>query len=498
MKTAVIYARFSCNKQREASIEDQLRECNAWCAREGFAVVATYCDYAISGRTDERPEFQRMIKNAGESDIVLVYMLDRFSRSEYDAPYYKRKLREKGVALKSVTEYMPDGPDSILLDKVYEGLAAVESAHISQRTKRGMHGNALKCMHNGVPVYGYAFGDDGRYVVDEEQAAIVREVFSRKQLGESPNSIACDLASRGVMTSRKNPASHTFVQAMLRNEKYTGVYRFGDVKVEGGMPQIISKQEFELANAVKSKKQRLNEVWHDYRLAGRCMCKCCASNVVGVSGTSSSGKVYNYYRCSKKCGVSPIRADELEGEIVDALRTILRDRQLAREVSESFARFISDENDVARAVDAAKKRRNSAQTAIDNLLAAVTKGLDFDQARPLLERHTALKAAAEAEIETYANAPTFDVEDFTDFLMRGTTLDDKTLLDAFVGRVILGEEDITVVLNYTKEKCEPALLTLERVRTEMVWLPVGLTSRTLNLSFDAKSSSILVKLKRAA
>lgn len=100
--TAVIYARFSCSKQREASIDDQLRVCQDWCAREGYAVVAEYCDHAVSGRTDDRPQFQRMIANAGESDVVLVYMMDRFSRDPFDAPIYKlyvfqeRQARELG------------------------------------------------------------------------------------------------------------------------------------------------------------------------------------------------------------------------------------------------------------------------------------------------------------------------------------------------------------------------------------------------------------------
>ena len=92
VKRAVIYARFSCSKQREASIDDQLRVCREWCDREGYEVVREYSDYAMSGRSDDRPQFQEMIANAGESDIVLVYMMDRFSRSEYDAPIYKKEL----------------------------------------------------------------------------------------------------------------------------------------------------------------------------------------------------------------------------------------------------------------------------------------------------------------------------------------------------------------------------------------------------------------------
>ena len=495
MKTAVIYARFSCNKQREASIEDQLRECNAWCAREGFRVVATYCDYAISGRTDDRPEFQRMIKNVGESDIVLVYMLDRFSRSEFDAPYYKRVLRQKGVALKSVTEYMPDGPDSILLDKIYEGLAAVESEHISRRTKRGMHGNALKCMHNGVPVFGYSFGKDGRYVINEDEAAIVREVFARRLGGESPNSIARDLADRGVTTSRGKPAGHTFVNNMLHNEKYIGVYSFGGVKVEGGMPEIINHNDFEAVKHVKAKR-RADEKWNDYAFSGRGMCKCCASNLVGIGGTSQSGKMYYYYRCSKKCGVDPIRADVLEGDIAKVLRELLSDRERTLDIARSFARFVDDEDQVAGALKAATAKRDAAQKAIDNLMAAMAKGLDFDTAKDELERQTRSKAVAEAQIETYTNHVRFDVEDFADFLMRGATLNDRTLLDALVGKVILGQEDITVVLNYTLEKSEPALIRLERVQTELVWLPVGETVRT-DIAYDNDNQCLLFKFPRA-
>ena len=126
-KRAVIYARFSCNRQREASIEDQLRVCREWCAREGYEVAAEYCDRAVSGRTDDRPEFQRMIANAGESEIVLVYMMDRFSRGEYDAPIYKRELATHGVKLVSALEQIPDSPEGIIYEKLLEGLAACES-----------------------------------------------------------------------------------------------------------------------------------------------------------------------------------------------------------------------------------------------------------------------------------------------------------------------------------------------------------------------------------
>lgn len=197
MSRAAIYARFSCSKQREASIEDQLRVCHEWCDAHGYEVVAEYADHAISGRTDERPEFQRMIANAGEAEVCLVYMMDRFSRDVYDAPIYKKKLRDKGCKVVSATEAMPDGPEALLIEKLYEGLAAIESAHTSERVKRGMTGNALKCMGNGVRVFGYSIVN-GVYRENPAEAQIVREIFARHNAGENSNSIARDLARRGI------------------------------------------------------------------------------------------------------------------------------------------------------------------------------------------------------------------------------------------------------------------------------------------------------------
>lgn len=114
MPKAVIYARFSCSKQREASISDQLRVCRQWCMENGWQVVHEYCDAAMSGRTDERPEFQRMISDSSGRGFsaVVVYMMDRFSRDAYDAPIYKKRLRDNGVKVLSATEAIPRWPRS--------------------------------------------------------------------------------------------------------------------------------------------------------------------------------------------------------------------------------------------------------------------------------------------------------------------------------------------------------------------------------------------------
>ena len=92
--TAVIYARYSSDNQREESIEGQIRECTAYAEKNGITIVKHYIDRAISAKTDNRPEFQRIIKDSDKKlfDIVLVWKLDRFARNRYDSARYKTQL----------------------------------------------------------------------------------------------------------------------------------------------------------------------------------------------------------------------------------------------------------------------------------------------------------------------------------------------------------------------------------------------------------------------
>lgn len=103
---AVIYARYSSDNQREESIEGQLRECKAFAEKNDIQIVGTYIDRALSAKTDNRPDFQRMVKDSekGLFDTVIVWKLDRFARNRYDSAHYKALLRKNGVKVISATE----------------------------------------------------------------------------------------------------------------------------------------------------------------------------------------------------------------------------------------------------------------------------------------------------------------------------------------------------------------------------------------------------------
>ena len=120
---AVIYARYSSNSQREESIEGQVRDCTAFAERNGYAVIGTYIDRAISGTTDNRPEFQRMIKDSKRKqfDLVIVWKLDRFARNRYVSAKYKYQLKQNGIRVISANETISDGADGVLMESILEG-----------------------------------------------------------------------------------------------------------------------------------------------------------------------------------------------------------------------------------------------------------------------------------------------------------------------------------------------------------------------------------------
>lgn len=453
VKTAVIYARFSSSKQREASIDDQLRVCGEYCKREGISVVGQYCDYALSGRTDDRPQFQRMIANAGESDFVVVYMLDRFSRDQYDAPIYKKQLKGKGVSVLSAMENIDQSPDGIIMEKLLEALAARESMITGIRAKRGMEGNAQKCLYNGDRCFGYGVDDSKHYIIDEAQAAIVREVFERRLDREPVHAIAKDLAERGITTYTGKPCSPTMIWNMLSNERYVGVYKWGEVRVEGGMPAIVDRQTFDAVQSVRSRKTRVNEKWEDYALSGKAICGQCGRNMVGVSCYNHQKRRYDYYRCGQKCGLKQIRRDVVEGLIVKELREIL----LSEEASEIAAavKIAWDGTDTALARDEALERLRKAQRGIENIVKSVEEGMPFSMVRDRMEQLQEQEQRAKADYELHKHDAEFSVEDFVDFLRFGATLDDATLLAAFVSQVVVHEGVLEVVLSYDTKSTHP-------------------------------------------
>ena len=223
LQDCVIYARYSSHNQRDASIEQQVEECEAYARYNGLRVVKVYADRHLSGTTDQRPQFQQMLKDAahGRWSVVLTWKVDRFARNRYDSATYKYRLKRHGVRVVYAKESIPDGTEGILLESILEGSAEYYSANLAQNVKRGLRFNAEACLSNGRIPYGYCKGPDGHFAVLESEAAIVREIFSRYAAGETKASIVADMKKRGgkvipisVNVSRKDLFKEDFLDVL--------------------------------------------------------------------------------------------------------------------------------------------------------------------------------------------------------------------------------------------------------------------------------------------
>lgn len=302
---AVIYARFSSSKQHEQSIDGQIRYCTEYANRCGYKIVDTYIDRAISGTSDNRPDFQRMIKDAEKRNFqyIIVWKLDRFARNRYDSAIYKAKLKKYGVKVLSATEGIGEGTESIILEAVLESMAEIYSKQLSENVKRGMKESALKANSTGGSIpFGYIL-KEGKLVVDEKNAEAVRLIYKMYANGVSKKEIADILNSKGYRTSTNHKWTINSFARLLKNKKYIGIFMFDDIEVPGGCPAIIEEELFNkvqirCATNKRSPKRINNDV--SYLLKGKLFCGYCGSPMVGDSATSGSGKKHYYYSCAER------------------------------------------------------------------------------------------------------------------------------------------------------------------------------------------------------
>lgn len=173
----VIYARYSCERQTEQSIEGQLVDRRKYAERNGLNVVDTYIDRATTATNDNRASFQKMIKDSKKQlfDVIIVWKLDRFARNRYDSAIYKQRLKTNGVRVMSAMENIDDSPEGALMESVLEGFAEYFSRDLSQKVQRGMRETAKKHKITGVIPFGYTRSSENTYIPDPKNSLAVKK-----------------------------------------------------------------------------------------------------------------------------------------------------------------------------------------------------------------------------------------------------------------------------------------------------------------------------------
>ena len=382
LKTAVIYARYSSENQTEQSIEGQLRVCTDYAKSNNIVIVNTYIDRAMTGTNDNRPAFQQMLKDSsnGNWDYVLVYKFDRFSRNKYETAIHKKTLKDNGVKLKSATEYLPDTPEAIIMESMFEGYAEYYSAELSQKVKRGMNETRLKGNFTGGNLlYGYKIVNK-KVVINEEEAEIVRYIYEQYSYDVAVKDIIKALTEKGVYYKGKEFLRNT-VYNMLKNEKYSGIYRFKNEVFTDMYPRIVPQNIFDrvhkkiVANKYGTKSEKI-----DYLLRHKLKCGYCGSTVTAETGTARSGKTCHYYKCfgrkrANGCTKSIVKKNEFETLILTILETELNKPEIMNIIVDGILKAQetnSRENAVLSMLLSEKKQ---IEKSLENIMKAIENGI---------------------------------------------------------------------------------------------------------------------------
>lgn len=502
---AVIYARYSSSGQREESIEGQLRECHAYAKHNGFTVVGEYVDKALTGRTDKRPDFQRMLRDSerGIFKAVILWKTDRFARNRYDSAMYKYKLKKNGVRLYYAKESIPEGPEGIILESVMEGYAEYYSENLSQNVKRGNYDSALELKTLGVRVYGLRKSADDHFEPDPVTAPIVRRIFEEYAKGERAKDIIDRLNAEGFRTATGRPFSKTSLPLILRNEKYLGTYIYKDIRVENAFPAIVTRDLFDKCQALLTRHHRAPAAARDtnFLLTSKLFCGKCGEPMTGDGGTSKTGRVYNYYTCNKrrrhKCDKKRVGKDWIEELIVSEVMKILNVDGFIDTVADKVVEFQSKAKDDRR-LKSLERKQKEVEKATNNLMRAIEAGIVTPTTKSrLVELEAEHERLTRSIAEELIQDATLERDQIVWFLeqFRDGNIDDEAfrafLVDTFLNAAYLYDDDkLVLVFNYSGDNNTVTLKATENAVfkgkcscLEQLSLPLNVLRNGLNKPF---------------
>lgn len=461
--TAVIYARYSSDNQREESIEGQLRECQEYAERNGITILRSYIDRALSAKTDNRPEFQHMICDSAKElfDAVLVWKLDRFSRDRYDSAHYKHILKKNGVKVISAKENISEGPEGIILESMLEGMAEYYSAELAQKINRGLKENALKGKNNGgsIPL-GYVLGEDQKLKIDPLTAPVVREIYQRYDSGETIRAIIASLNARHILTKKNRPFSPSSFNILLRNRKYMGEYRYGEIVIPDAIPAIIPKDLFERVQARLQKNRHAParaKAEDEYLLTTKLFCGHCGRMMAGESGVGRNGTIHRYYKCSaakrrQGCNKKAVKKDWIERAAV--LYTVQRvfDDELIERIADELVALQSTEDTTLPVL---RKQLADTNRGIENMLNAIQQGILTSSTKQRLEELENLREELKTSIlQAELERPQYTREDIVAWINQFKDGDpndkayQRQIIDTFINSIYVFDDRLIFTYNY--------------------------------------------------
>lgn len=461
----MIYARRSSDRQNEESTAQQINACREFAEKQNYIVVREFADEAITGKTDRRPEFQKLVRavEAGKCDIVVAYKSNRISRNMLQALTYENRFEAAGVKIVYVKEEFGDNAAGRFALRTMMNLNQFYSENMSEDIKRSLYTYAQECkVLNGVLPFGLNKGADGKYALDPATAPVVKEIFELYVSGVKTSRICDILNGKGYRTRPGNKFKVSYLEKILKNERYSGMYIYGDIRIEGGIPAIVDKETYEKAQEKMKEAHRAPAAsWcqTEYLLTGKLFCGLCGSPMIGESGTSHTGKPYNYYVCAAKkktrlsCDKKRVKKDNIEDLIIE----FTAQHALTDDIIEAVAVKaveLQAKNKSFSAVNQYRHRLNEVNNKIDNLVKAIADGAYSKALNAQLADLEQEQEELQAKIATTSyEEPVFTKDQFITWMTGFKSKDQespevrKQIIDIFINAVYLYDDKFTIAYN---------------------------------------------------
>jgi len=404
-KVAVGYIRVSTEEQAKDgySLDNQGSVINKKCAYEGWEVKHIFHDKGISGASmDKRGGIKDLLKyiKSNKVDYLVVYKVSRLSRKIADVVAIADHLEKVGVKLIAIEDNIdtstPMGKYFLVLGAIF---AEMERENIITQVKGGMEQKAkLGEWNGGKPPLGYDL-DNKKLKVNEEEAKIVKTIFTEYLKGNGYKAIASCLNEKGFKTKLDKLFSGNGVKEILKNPIYCGRVRWGyredwgklhegnkrkrqynDTPIisEGIHEAIIEKEIFDKVQSILKSNPRfhMKQFNGNHLLSGLIRCPDCGYGM-SMQNVKSKGKVYEYYTCNqyqayKSCKPNSIKKSDIEEEFLTIFEAVINEPSTLTTILESLNNTGQQGKqiglDIKRKEDEIKKLRSKESKLMDELL----------------------------------------------------------------------------------------------------------------------------------
>ena len=376
------------------------------------------------------------------------------------------------------------------MESVLEGMAEYYSKNLAREVRKGMKENALKCMSTGgAPPFGYSLNSEKKFEINETEAEGIRIIFHRILEGKGFDTIIHELNQLGFRTRFGNQFGKNSISSIIRNEKYKGVYVFNKssskdyegkrnshlykndsdiIRIEGGIPAIISKTDFDAVQSLIKGRQRKTEsagAKEVYLLSGKIFCGECGKGYVGNRKLAGRGKTKHCtYRCNTRermtsdaCTNKEIRREYIERFVLERLSEVIFDEKRIPVLLKKYAEYsVKTDKEAQSKLEDLIKRKTEAERKINNLVSLLA-----DTANPLLmaglekleqEKRDIESIIAKTEIKAgVVSVPEEKLrEAFKNarrLFLQGTLPQIRQLIALYVQKVIVHKEQVEVIIN---------------------------------------------------